>query len=98
MHKALCNLYLVGWLILTSCGGNYVKDATGTIRVLSADHDSNVIVTDSNNRTTYWPKNLPDGFKKDGLKVVFSGKVGKIPPNAESIGTPLELTKIEELK
>lgn len=98
MRNTLCILYLLGWLFLSSCGSNYIKDVTGTIRVLLAARDINVIVTDGNDRKRYLPSNLPDGFKIDGLKVVFSGKVGKIPPNATMLGTPLELTKIEELK
>jgi hypothetical protein len=70
----------------------------GTIQHISADTDSYGIAPDNDPGTRYAPTNLADEFRKDGLRVIFSGKVGKIPPDARLTGTPIELTKIEELE
>lgn len=42
----------------------------------------------------YAPDDLPEEFRQDGLAVVFSGRIGEIPPNVRMWGTPLELTAI----
>ena len=69
-----------------------VVDQSGTIRLISGDVYG--IVPDADTGTRYLPDSLADEFKKDGLRVVFSGKVGEIPPNVRMMGTPLTLTAI----
>mgnify|MGYP007060592419 CR=1 FL=1 len=41
------------------------------------------------------PDRLPDEFKVDGLRVVFSGRVKPVEPNVRSWGIPFELTAIK---
>jgi hypothetical protein len=53
------------------------------------------IVPDGDRGTRYAPDRLPDEFKKDGLRVVISGRVGPVDPNVRTWGIPLTLTKIE---
>jgi hypothetical protein len=69
---------------------------TGSILHLSGDMW--VIVPDSDAGSRYQPRALPNEFKKDGLRVIFSGSVGEIPDNVRLYGTPLELTSIELLE
>ncbi|MBI4888662.1 MAG: hypothetical protein HY824_16310 [Acidobacteria bacterium] len=52
------------------------------------------IVPDGDRDIRYAPDRLPDEFKKGGLRVVFSGRVGRVDPNVRSWGIPLALTDI----
>ena len=76
----------------------FVSHAKGTVKKLSPQSDWYVIVPDYNPELRFLPTDLPDAYMINGLRVVFSGKVGEIPPNARLVGTPLELTKIETLE
>lgn len=53
------------------------------------------IVDDAEWGERFAPSNLPESFKIDGLRVIFSGRRGMIPPNVRLWGTPLELTSIQ---
>lgn len=55
------------------------------------------LVPDADPGTRYAPDNLADEFHEDGLRVVFSGVLGEIPPGARLWGTPLHLTAIRRL-
>ena len=75
-----------------------VNAVKGTIQQLSPNSAWYVIIPDDEKNQRYAPTNLPDEFKKDGLRVIFSGKVAEIPPNVRMVGVPLELIKIENLE
>lgn len=66
-----------------------LKDVRGTIRKITADQY--VIEAGS---TRYMPDKLADDLKIEGYRVRFWGKVGKVPPNARLLGTPLQISKI----
>lgn len=76
----------------------HVIDATGTIVRLSPTAEWYVIVPDDDTSTRFAPSSLPDRFKEDGLRVVFCGRVGEIPPDVRLIGIPLELGRIEAIE
>jgi hypothetical protein len=52
------------------------------------------LVPDGPAGTRYAPDRLPEELRQDGLRVVFSGVVGEIPPKARTWGRPLRLTAI----
>jgi hypothetical protein len=87
---------------LLACGATRPSDAQtqeltdlkGTIQAVRPDAGWYGIVPDSDRGTRYAPDRLSDEFKKDGLRVVFSGRVKPIDPNVRSWGIPLELTEI----
>jgi hypothetical protein len=98
-------LLLAGSVHLVSAGDNAitterdaksVKDAKGTVHRLSPTSRFYVIVPDDDESQRFYPSNLPASFRKDGLRVRFSGTIGEIPANVRMVGTPLELTGIEE--
>ena len=70
----------------------------GTIQQIAPDSEWYVIIPDDAKNQRYAPSNLPEEFKQDGLRVIFSGKVAAIPPNVRMIGIPLELVKVEKLE
>ena len=72
--------------------GRVVVSHHGVIQELD---DLFVIVDETEFGTRFFAQNLPDEFKSDGLRVVFSGRRGEIPPNVTLIGTPLTLSSIE---
>jgi len=79
-----------------------IKNVKGTIKVLS-NGELFVIVPDDNANMRYISQQLPEEYRKDGLKVTFSGWEGKIPPNVRMMGKPLKLkcigvTKSEQQK
>lgn len=76
----------------------HVVDATGTIVRLSSTAGWYVIVPDDDTSTRFAPASLPGRFKKDGLRVRFSGRVGEIAPDERLIGIPLEIEKIEAIE
>ena len=71
-----------------------LTDAAGTIEAVNPRAGWYAIVPDGDRDTRYAPDRLPDDFKKDGLRIVFSGRVGRVDPNARTWGVPLTLTKI----
>ncbi len=82
-----------------SCNNNYVgyvSNEKGTIQLISPKQDWYVIILGYDDMQRFLPTNLPDIFKKDGLKVIFSGKICEIPENVRLIGTPLLLTSIKK--
>ena len=71
-----------------------LKDVKGTIRAVRPDAGWFAIVPDADRGTRYAPDRLSDDFKKDGLRVIFSGRVKPVDPAARSWGVPFELTDI----
>lgn len=70
-----------------------IKNVKATIQILG-DGTTTVLVPDDNKSGRYLSAQLPEEYKKEGLKVTFSGVVGKIPPNVRMMGTPLKLSCI----
>jgi len=89
--KAL--LAAVIWISL-SAQGEEIRDARGTIQEVNSRNGWYAIVPDGDRGTRYAPDRLPDDFRKNGLRVIFSGRVGPIDPNVRTWGTPLTLTAI----
>ena len=78
-----------------------VKNATGTISrqttepfVIFADKET---VTGTS-RTVFQPTNLPEAFRQDGMRVVFSGRLEKIDANIRMFGSPLRIDRISQLE
>jgi len=71
-----------------------LKDVKGVIQAVRPDAGWYGIVPDSDRGTRYSPDRLPDEFKVDGLRVIFSGRIKPVDPNVRSWGAPLELTSI----
>jgi hypothetical protein len=90
-------------LILASCSGpdlldpaqaQEFTDARGAIVAVNEQNGWYGIVPDSDRGTRYAPDRLPDDVKKDGVRVIFSGRVGPIDPNVRMWGTPFTVTSI----
>ena len=71
-----------------------IKDVAGVIEEVNAKNGWYGLVPDGDRGTRYAPDRRPDEFKKGGLRVVFSGRVGPVDPNVRLWGTPLTLTNI----
>ncbi len=67
-----------------------IKNVKATVKVMS-NGELFVLTPDSNESMRYVSQQLPEEYKKDGLKVTFSGWEGKIPPNVRMMGKPLKL-------
>ena len=65
----------------------------GEVTVLE-DKETWIFIPDNNPNGRFISQQLPEEYKKEGLKVSFSGWRGIIPPNFRMIGTPLKLTCI----
>jgi hypothetical protein len=93
----LLTFLLVAAAVVTSGASQpqEVTDVRGTIEAVNPRAGWYGIVPDNDRGTRYAPDRLPDDFRKDGLRVVFSGRVGPVDPGARSWGIPLTLTKIE---
>ena len=53
---------------------------------------------DSGEQKDYFPTNLTDEFKVEGLTVGFKGTVQEIPKNVRMVGAPIELSKIIKMQ
>ena len=73
-----------------------ILNFTGTI--IEETVDFYVIHSDTpfQNSSTFYPLNLPNSFKRDGLRIRFSGRV-EISPNAQYLHLPLKISAIEAL-
>ena len=88
-------------ILITSCGlqasllaAEKLVDQQGTIQKIGS---VGFVIVPDKKRTRYAPSNLTQEFQQNGQRIVFSGEVGKIPPNVRLIGTPLKLTAIAKL-
>ena len=70
-----------------------IKNVKATVKTLN-NGELFVIVPDSNENMRYISQQLPQEYKKDGLKITFTGWEGKIPPNVRMMGKPLKLESI----
>ncbi len=70
-----------------------VKNVKASVKVMN-NGELFTIVPDNNPNMRYITEQLPAEYKKDGLKVTFSGYDGIIPPNFRMMGKPLKLKSI----
>lgn len=96
--KILLALLFVCVAFTAVAGPRTVRHQPGTVVLVSAEQGWYGLVPDSDPGTRYAPHKLPPRFRVDGLRVVFSGRVGRIPPNVRVWGTPLRLTRIAPLR
>ena len=76
--------------------GGTLKNVRGTIRAVNPEQGWYALVPDRDTGTRYAPeKPLAEAFQKDGLRVVFSGRIKKLPAGDRSWGIPLDLTRID---
>ena len=68
-----------------------LKKANATVKLIG---ELFVLVPDDNANMRYISEQLPAEYKKDGLKVSFTGWEGIIPPNFRMMGKPLKLKTI----
>jgi hypothetical protein len=99
--KALVFILTLAVTLFTTAqqAGDHLEDVNGTIKKIG--ELGYAIVTEGESGTRYAPDNMPEEFEVDGLRVIFSGVVGEIPPNARGgrmWGMPLELTDIRRLE
>jgi|688.fasta_scaffold41928_5 hypothetical protein len=101
MNKILIILVVVCLSINLHAQGNdfpyekagELKDAA--LRVKMLNEDSYVLQDTKDDSKRYYAVNLPDVYKKDGLNLICSGIIGKVPPNFRMVGTPLKLTAVK---
>jgi hypothetical protein len=74
--------------------GDEIQEAKGTIRKVSTAWFG--IVPDQDPGTRFAPDRLPEQYRHDGLRVVYSGVVKDLP-GGRTWGIPLQLTEIREL-
>lgn len=65
---------------------------------LMTDGETALIIPDTDPNMRYIAQQLPAEYKKNGLKVKFSGMEGKIPPYVRMMGKPLKLHWISVTK
>lgn len=58
---------------------------------LMADGETALIIPDNDPNMRYIAQQLPAEYKKNGLRIKFSGTEGKIPPHVRMMGKPLKL-------
>ena len=78
----------------TTAQSGELVDARGTIEEVNARNGWYGIVPDGDRGTRYAPDRLPEEFRKNGLRVIFSGRPGTVDPADRTWGTPLRLTAI----
>ena len=94
--RATCFALLCFVPVLALQGGS-LKNVRGTVRAVNPERGWYALVPDRDPGTRYAPEApLPEAFQKDGLRVIFSGRVKKIPEGGRHWGIPLDLTRIEQ--
>ncbi len=70
-----------------------VKNVNALVKVLG--DDLVILESESDANRRYVARNLPEEYKKNDLKVTFSGLEAPIPPNFRMAGRPLHLLCIK---
>jgi hypothetical protein len=68
-----------------------VTDLSAKIEIFG---DEYLIATDD---ARYMPCEVPTAFRKNGIKIIFSGEVKEVYPHERWAGLPLHLTKIRSV-
>jgi len=72
-----------------------IMNHSGTIKLLIKEPALFVIIPDSLIDYRFLPDSIPDQFKIDGCRIIFSGIIGEISDIQKLPGTPLTITKID---
>lgn len=75
---------------VVNCRGTIIQTSPATYLIESD-------VTVQKNATTYYPLNLPGAFKRNGLRIRFSGRL-EVDPTAQYLYAPLRLSRIEAIE
>ena len=87
---------VLGCLPVLAGPGAALKNVRGTVRSVNPEQGWYALVPDRDPGTRYAPETpLAEAFRKDGLRVVFSGKLKRLPDGERRWGTPLDVTRIE---
>lgn len=70
-----------------------IMNKRGTIKLLIQEPALFVIIPDSLTGIRFISDSIPDQFRIDGCRIIFSGVIGEIPPNQRLPGTPLRISK-----
>jgi hypothetical protein len=94
--RHIARLFVLGLFLATLAfafqPGDELTEAAGTVKHVGRDWYG--LVPDSEPGTRFAPENLPEEFREDGLKVVFSGTVKESPEGVRMWGTPFEISEI----
>ena len=89
----LLSAFLIDWNFKKTSEKEIIS-ATGTVKYIPLEGGFYGIETDKGEK--YLPLNLPDEFKKDGLRVQFKAKLKKVAA-IQMWGTPVEILKIKKV-
>ena len=86
--------FVVALGVMTPAQTGTITNAHGAIVEVNQRNGWYGIMPDDDRGTRYAPDRLPDEFRKDGLRVIFSGRAGQVDPNVRTWGIPLTVTNI----
>jgi hypothetical protein len=90
------SLAILSFLPILAAPGATLKNLRGTVRAVNPEQGWYALVPDRDPGTRYAPDPpLAEAFRRDGLRVVFSGKLKNLPDGERRWGTPLTVTRIE---
>ncbi len=72
-----------------------LTDVAATLKRFPIDAETFLLIPEAHPDERYLPDDLPEAFREDGLRVLFSGELREILPNERLIGTPIRLLRIE---
>ncbi|MBK6913234.1 MAG: hypothetical protein IPH11_06055 [Ignavibacteriales bacterium] len=90
-------IFFLLFIIISKINSQDVKNImnhSGTVKLLIKEPALFVVVPDSLTDIRFLPDSIPDQFKIDGCRIIFSGIIGEVPANQRLPGTPLRITKI----
>ena len=106
MKKLLFSSFFV-LLLFSACNNNVdsnddlvIINAKGTIYTDSTKIRGYYLIESESTylgSSTLFPSNLPDNFKQEGVRVLFSGKLIRCPLGAECVAQEIVLSSIKEL-
>jgi hypothetical protein len=76
-------------------GDRTLQKLRGTVKLVNAEQGWYGLVPDRDPGTRYAPEPpLPEAFRKDGLRVIFSGRLLPADDGTRRWGTPLKVTRM----
>ncbi|MBL7777566.1 MAG: hypothetical protein JNK66_04625 [Chitinophagales bacterium] len=95
MKKIISALCIVTLCAISFAQGDFewdkkIENVNAKIELM-ADGETALIIPDADPNIRYVAQQLPAEFKKNGLRIKFSGMEGKIPPHVRMMGKPLKL-------
>jgi hypothetical protein len=101
MQKRMVLLLLIGCILASGClggpqrGGDAVVSGEGTVRIVALEGGFFGIVSDDGHN--YYPINLADQYKVQGLRVRYVAKLRGDVITIQQWGTPIEIIEIEAI-